>query len=177
MAGEAVTDKDAGMRFSQPSSSAEPASVASAHALQRATGDLQKHASATEYLPSLGVTLAYVEEALGRLSVGMLQMANGVVEWCGDEGLSADEDTLPPDARALCFHLRAVADALRVPQEACTSSRIWSRRLLSSHPDTEQKAQSPNGPGRLDAESREGPPTRREPAAGASSVLARRVPR
>jgi hypothetical protein len=173
MAGEAVTDKDAGMRSSQPSSPAEPELVASAHALQRAAGDLQKHASAPEHVPSLGVTLAYVEEALDRLSVGMLQMANGVVEWCGDEDLPADEDILPPEARALCFHLRAVADALRVPQEACTSSRIWSRRLLSSHPHTEPESQPPNRPGRLDAESRED----QTPDCSASSVLARRVPR
>jgi hypothetical protein len=173
MAGEAVTDKDAGMRSSQPSSPAEPELVASAHALQRAAGDLQKHASAPEHVPSLGVTLAYVEEALDRLSVGMLQMANGVVEWCGDEDLPADEDILPPEARALCFHLRAVADALRVPQEACTSSRIWSRRLLSSHPHTEPESQPPNRPGRLGAESRED----QTPDCSASSVLARRVPR
>src|SRR5215212_11380124 len=144
MAAQAAADEDAGMRSSRPSSSTEPALVASAHALQRAAGELQKHASATEYVPTLAVTLAYVEEALDRVSVGMLQMANGVVEWCGEEGLSADEDTLPPQARALCFHLRAVAGALRAPQEACTSSRIWSRRLLSSHPHTD--SQSPNRP-------------------------------
>jgi len=79
MAAEPPADEDAGMRSGQPSSSAEPALVASAHALQRAAGDLQKHASATEYVPTLGVTL------------GMLQMANGLVQWCGDEGLSVDE--------------------------------------------------------------------------------------
>jgi hypothetical protein len=155
MAAEAAAHEDAGMRSGQPSSSTEPALVASAHALQRAAADLQKHASATVYVPTLGVTLAHVEEALDRLSVGMMQMANGVVERCRDDALSADEDTLPPEARALCFHLRAVADALRVPQEACTSSRIWSRRLLSGHPDTENESQSPKGPGGLDAESRE----------------------
>src|SRR4051794_11483077 len=102
----------------------------SAHELQRAAGHVQKHAAASDQVPALGITLAHVEEALDRLSVGMLQMANGVVEWSAEQGPSAHEDALPPEARALRFHLRAVADALRTPRDACISSRIWTRRLL-----------------------------------------------
>src|SRR4051795_865511 len=113
----------------------EHALADSAHELQRAAGHVQKHAAAADQVPALGVTLAHVEEALDRLSVGMLQMANGVVEWSAAHGLSADEDALPPEARALCFHLRTVADALRAPRDACTSSRIWMRRLLDAHSD------------------------------------------
>ena len=113
----------------------EHALADSAHELQRAAGHVQKHAAAADQVPALGITLAHIEEALDRLSVGMLQMANGVVEWSAEQGPSADEDTLPPQARALCFHLRAVADALRAPRDACTSSRIWTRRLLDASSD------------------------------------------
>jgi hypothetical protein len=107
----------------------------SAHELQRAAGYVQKHAAASDHVPALGATLAHIEEALDRLSVGMLQMATGVVGWSAEQDPSVDEDALPPPAQALCFHLRAVAAALRAPREACTSSRMWARRLLDVHSD------------------------------------------
>jgi hypothetical protein len=110
--------------------------MTSAQQLQRAAGDVQKHAADPEGIPTLGVTLAHLEAALDRLYVGMLQMPNGVLESCGDEGLATDEDALGPEARALCFHLRAVAAGLRAARDACTSSRVWTRRLLETSPDT-----------------------------------------
>jgi hypothetical protein len=124
------------MPTKHPAPSDEHALADGAHELERAARHVQKHAAASDQVPTLGITLAHVEEALDRLSVGMLQMANGVVEWSAEQGPSADEDALPPQARALCFHLRAVADALRAPRDACTSSRIWTHRLLDaySHP-------------------------------------------
>jgi hypothetical protein len=107
----------------------------SADELQRAARHLRKHAAAADQVPALGITLAHVEEALDRLMVGMMQMANDVVECSAEQGRSTDEDVLPPEARALCFHLRAAADALRAPRDACTSSRIWSGRMLVAHSD------------------------------------------
>jgi hypothetical protein len=121
-----------------PTNHPERALAASAHELQRAARHLQKPAAAADQVPALGITLAHVEEALDRLTVGMMQMANGVVEWSAEHGRSADEDVLPPEARALCFHLRAAADALRAPRDACTSSRIWMRRLVAAYSDTAQ---------------------------------------
>jgi hypothetical protein len=115
-----------------PRQSIEHQLAASAHELQRAAGRLQKHAADADQVPALGSALAHVQEALDRLCVGMLQMANGVVDWCSIDGLPADEDRLPPEAEALCFHLRATAEALRGPRDACTSSRFWTRRLLEA---------------------------------------------
>jgi hypothetical protein len=126
------------MPTKHPAPCHEHALADSAHELQRAAGHVQKHAAAADQVPALGVTLAHVEEALDRLSVGMLQMVNRVVEWSATQGPSTDEDALSPEARALCFHLRAVADALRAPRDACTSSRIWTRRLLDAHSDPAQ---------------------------------------
>jgi hypothetical protein len=123
------------MRTDHPAPYGGHALAASAHELQRAAGHVQKHAAASEQVPALGATLAHIEEALDRLSVAMLQMANGVVEWSAEQDPSVDEDALPPPAQALCFHLRAVADALRAPRDACSASRMWTRRLLDTHPD------------------------------------------
>ena len=123
------------MPTKHPAPSDEHALADSARELQRAAGHVQKHAAASDQVPTLGITLAHVEEAFDRLSVGMLQMANGVVEWSAEQGPSADEDALPPEARALCFHLRAAADALRAPMDSCTSGRVWTRRLLGAYPD------------------------------------------
>ena len=117
----------------------EPSSlVASARDLQRAAGDVQAHAADADYIPTLGITLAHVEEALDRLSVGMLQMANGVIEWYAGPGSAGREDALPPQARALCFHLRAAALSLEASENACASSRNWTRQLVDILPDTEQ---------------------------------------
>jgi hypothetical protein len=134
------------MPTNHPAPCDEQALAASAYELQRAAGHVQKHAAASDQLPALGATLAHIEEALDRLSVGMLQMANGVVEWSADQDPSVDEDALPPPAQALCFHLRAVAAALRAPRDACTSSRMWTRRLLDVHSDAPQEPEM-----RLDA--------------------------
>ena len=126
----------------------EHALADSAHQLQRAAGHVQKHAASSDQVPALGITLAHIEETLDRLSVGMLQMANRVVEWSSEQDPSVNEDTMPPPARALCFHLRAVADALRPPRDACTSSRLWTSRLLDAHSaaaqEPEMRLQAPH---------------------------------
>ena len=102
---------------------------AGAHELQRAAGKVLKHAYAAEDPHTLGVALAHIEEALDRLSVGMLQAANAVTAGYGD---SAGDSCMDPSAEALCFHLRLTADRLRGPQLACQSSRFWTRRLMAA---------------------------------------------
>ncbi len=102
---------------------------AGAHELQRATGKVLKHAGAADDPVTLGIALAHIEEALDRLSVGMLQAAHAVSTGFDD---AADQDELEPPAEALCFHLRRAADRLREPQLACQSSRFWTRRLQAS---------------------------------------------
>ena len=102
---------------------------AGAHELQQAAGKVLKHAGAAGDPQTLCVALAHIEEALDRLSVGMLQAANAVA--VGHSG-AADESCLEPSADALCFHLRRAADQLRDPQLACQSSRFWTRRLVAT---------------------------------------------
>jgi hypothetical protein len=63
--------------------------------LQRAAGTLRTHASS----------------------------AHAVADRCVEDGPSVDEDALPPDARALRWHLGTTAEALRVSREACSASK------------------------------------------------------
>lgn len=88
-------------------------------------------------MPTYGITLAHVEEAVDRLAVALDQMANAVAEWCGESDAVVQEPELPPEARALRWHLHAAAASLRTAETACTASRDWTRRLLAALPDGE----------------------------------------
>ena len=105
---------------------------AGAHELQRAAGKVLKHAHAAEDPQTLGIALAHIEEALDRLSVGMLQAATAVTEGHGDSA-----GRMEPSAEALCFHMRLTAERLRESQLACQSSRFWTWRMIASAPHAE----------------------------------------
>jgi hypothetical protein len=114
--------------------------ASSAHQLQRAAGTLQSHAASPEAVPDYGITLAHVEEALDRVAVAMDQMASAVAEWCGEPDAVADEPALPPEARALRWHLQAAAANLRTSEAACAASRDWTRRLLAADGEVQRWA-------------------------------------
>jgi hypothetical protein len=111
--------------------------ASSAHELQQAAGTLQSHAARTDAVPTYGITLAHVEEAVDRLAVALDQMANAVAEWCGESEAVVEESALPPEARALRWHLHAAAASVRTSETACTASREWTRRLLDAVADVE----------------------------------------
>jgi hypothetical protein len=104
---------------------------ASAHQLQQAASELQSHAADPGAVPGYGITLAHVEEALDRLAMAMEQMANAVSDWCGEPSTIVQEPVLPPEARALRWHLQAVGDNLRASADACAVSGDWTRRLFA----------------------------------------------
>jgi hypothetical protein len=54
--------------------------ASSAHELQQAAGTLQSHAARADAVPTYGITLAYVEEAVDRLAVSLDQMVNAVAD-------------------------------------------------------------------------------------------------
>lgn len=116
--------------------------AATAHELQRAAGALQAQALSTVAVDALPVTIAHLQEALDRLSVSMELRAHAVAAWCGKpENVVADE-SLPSEARALRWHLRNTARALRASRDACSANREWSQRLL----DERVGAGDPQGP-------------------------------
>jgi hypothetical protein len=107
---------------------------ASAHQLQRAAEALRSDAGNADAVPTHGITLAHIEEALDRVSVAMDQMANAVGDRCGEQIAGLAEPALPEDARAVRWHLKMAAVNLRAAEGACAESRRWTRRLLADVP-------------------------------------------
>jgi hypothetical protein len=130
MVGGLAPAHDVDMHTPLARSDPDRALATSAHELQRAAGTLQTHAANPHAVPTHEITLAHVEEALDRLGVAMEQMANAVADWCGEPSAIVEENALPPEARALRWHLQSVADKLRASEVACAISRDWTRQLL-----------------------------------------------
>ena len=105
---------------------------ATASRLQRAANQLRQRAGSPNAVPSLQVTLGHIEEALDQLAASMRLMAHAAAEWCAEDGASVDEDTLQPEAQALLWQLREVADMLVQSRDACPATREWARRLLDA---------------------------------------------
>jgi hypothetical protein len=96
--------------------------------LERAAGELRDRAGSPAAVPSLPATLTHLEEALDQLSASTRLMAEAAAEWCAEE--IPDEATLPPEARALLWHLRALAERLGDARDGCPATRAWARRML-----------------------------------------------
>jgi hypothetical protein len=107
----------------------------SAHQLRRAASAFQQHASSRESVPALPSALADLEETLDRLATSMAKTAQALEEWTGITDVDVARDTLPPEARALRWHLFHVAARLRSAQDACPDARRWARTLLAAHAD------------------------------------------
>src|SRR5215210_5681780 len=99
---------------------------ATANRLQRAAGELRERAGSPCALPSLPVTLLHLEEAFDDLAVSMRHMAEAAVAWSGADDAIADETALPPEARALLWHLRSIADTLTEAGDGCTAAHGWT---------------------------------------------------
>jgi hypothetical protein len=107
----------------------------SARELQRAATAFEQRASSRETVPALPSALAHLEEALDRLATSMAKTAQALEEWTGTTDVDVDRDTLPPDARALRWHLFHLAARLRGAQDACPDARRWARTLLAAPAD------------------------------------------
>lgn len=103
---------------------------AAAARLQRTAGELRERAGSPSAVPRLPVTLAHLEDAFDELAATMRLLGEATAEWCHTHDPAADQGTLPPEARALSWHLRAAADALSESSESCLASREWARQLL-----------------------------------------------
>jgi hypothetical protein len=72
--------------------------------------------------------LAHLEDTFDELAVAMRLLAEAAAEWSDTD--DADEGTLPPEASALLWHLRSVADSLTHAGDGCLASRPWAHQLL-----------------------------------------------
>jgi hypothetical protein len=107
----------------------------SAHELQRAASAFRQRASSRETVPALPSALAHLEESLDRLATSMAKTAQALEEWVGTTDVDLDRDPLPPDARALRWHLFHIAARIRGAQDACPDARRWARTFLAADAD------------------------------------------
>ena len=101
---------------------------ATAARLERAARELQEQAGSPDAVPRLPVTLAHLEATFDELAAAMRLLAEATAEWCAAD--EADEDTLPPEASALLWHLRAVANTLTDAHDGSLITRHWAQQLL-----------------------------------------------
>lgn len=109
---------------------------ATANRLERAAAELRERAGSPVAVPSLPVSLTHLEAALDELATSMRAMAEATAEWCGEGGPGSDEAALAPEARALLWHLRYVANTLTDSRDACRPTRHWARHV-TAHPTDE----------------------------------------
>ena len=101
---------------------------ATAARLHRAAAELRERAGSSYAVPTLPVTLAHLEDAFDELAATMRLLAEVAAGWCGMD--DADAGTLPPEASALLWHLRSVADTLTDARDGCLASRPWAHELV-----------------------------------------------
>jgi hypothetical protein len=96
--------------------------------LERAASELHERAGSPDAVPRLPVTLAHLQAALDELAASIRLLAEAATEWCDPD--EADEGALPPEAGALLWHLRSVADTLTDARDGCRIARPWADQLL-----------------------------------------------
>ena len=98
---------------------------ATAARLERTATELRERAGSPYAVPRLPVTLAHLEAAFDELAATMRLLAEAAAEWC--DTMTLTKATLPPEARALLWHLRSVADTLTDARDGCLITRPWAR--------------------------------------------------
>ena len=111
---------------------------ATASRLERAAGELRSRAGSPSAVPSLPVTAAHLEAACDELGTCIRHFAEAAAEWSDPDDDTGDACTLPPEARALIWHLHAVAGSLEEARDRCRATTEWARRML------ETRAAEPN---------------------------------
>ena len=94
---------------------------ATAARLNRAAAELRERAGSPQAVSKLPVTLDHLEDAFDQLAASMRLLAEATSEWCATD--EADARTLLPEAAALLWHLRSVADTLTDARDGCLTTR------------------------------------------------------
>src|SRR5690242_17533010 len=99
----------------------ERTATPSAEQLAVAAMSLRFSAAGPDALESLPATLAHVGDAVDDLASGMLVLAETVAKSAG-LGTSLDLDHLPPEERALSWHLHELAARLRAARASIATA-------------------------------------------------------
>src|SRR3954451_19111671 len=101
---------------------------ATAARLNRAARELREQAGSPSAVPRLPATLGHLEDTFDELVAVMRLLAEAAAEWCDTN--DSDDGTLPPEASALLWHLRSVADTLTGARDGCLTTGRWAQQLL-----------------------------------------------
>jgi hypothetical protein len=101
---------------------------ATAARLDRDAFEFRERAGSPHAVSRLPVTLSHLEDAFDQLAASMRLLAEATTEWCATD--EADERALLPEAAALLWHLRSVADTLTDARDGCLTARAWAHKLL-----------------------------------------------
>ena len=103
--------------------------TASAEELATVAAQLRHDLAGLDAMEALPVTLSRVGDAIDELASGVLVVGETVARSSGPADLSLDLDHLPPEERALCWHLHELAARLRAARASVATAHHWSRDL------------------------------------------------
>jgi hypothetical protein len=113
--------------ISQPQNEGAATATASAEQLAAAAARLRRDLAGLDAIEALPLTLSRVGDAIDDLASGVLILGETVARSSGLDDPSPDLDHLPPEARALCWHLHELAARLRAARASVETAHDWSR--------------------------------------------------
>lgn len=114
--------------------------TASAERLADAAAVLRRNLVQPDAIESLSATLAQIAGTVDDLAGGVTVLAETVAKASGRPGL----EHLPPEARALYWHLNEFAVRLRAARASAESARSWAPGGAASRAGPYQLAGAPN---------------------------------
>ena len=96
-------------------------------------------------LDTLPETLSHVGDVIDELARGVLALDDAVARSSGLGDVGPHLDHLPPDARALSWHLHELASRLRAARASAETANHWSRELAERRMGSSELAGVPFG--------------------------------
>jgi hypothetical protein len=113
----------------------ERAVTASAEQLADAAAMLRRNLVEPDAIDALPATLAHIAGVVDDLAGGVVVLAEAVAKSSGGSGTSADP--LPPEHRALCWHLHEFAARLRAARASAETARSWAPEAAARRADVD----------------------------------------
>ena len=115
----------------------ERAVTASAEQLADAAAMLRRNLVEPDAIDALPATLAHIAGVVDDLAGGVVVLAEAVAKSSGGSGTSADLGYLPPEDRALCWHLHEFAARLRAARASAETARSWAPEAAARRADVD----------------------------------------
>ena len=116
------------------------AATASAEQLADAAAILRRELHEPCAVEALPLTLAQIASAVDDLAGGVVVLAEAAAKSSGGSGTSPDLAHLPPQARALCWHLHEFAARLRAARASVATASSWAPAAAATRPSVPEPA-------------------------------------